>query len=257
MSDSNEIKFDLVKPKDVIEWYFNIWNNGCNDKDKEIQLFPSIKVDVSKFKCINNKVYNDQDKEINKLFSEICKNPDNFNGYKDAVKKLDKTYNTMINDKYKETALNIFDTRNEIFEIKEQIIHESKQKQNNYKLKKELVDLIACINKKDGGKYAYSFATKFCSFLIKDEFPIFDSIVSTLVWTYLKNNKSDCSHDKMGDYGYYLEKYKEFIEKYSLKAYSFKQIDIFLWLYGKIMTEYWEKIGVIRFSSVYYRDPTK
>ena len=250
--NGEELKFDLVQPKDVIDQYIKIWNDGCIDENKDIDIFSNVKIDISDYKCIYNKKYNDyDDKEIKPCFDNLYKDRDDIEVYRKAVEKVDSIYNTMLNKKRDVTAANIFANREEIFR-KIEII---KNCNENGDIRKKLVDYIACINKESGGSYIYSFATKFCSFMLEDTFPIFDSIVSTLVWKYLKEKGIKCSHDKMGDYGYYLDRYSDFINQYDLEGYTYKNIDVFLWLYGKIMTEYWEKIGVIRFSSVYYKSP--
>ena len=120
-------------------------------------------------------------------------------------------------------------------------------------------------------KKAYSYATKVFSFLDnnnKDRFPIMDSYVSTLLAEYLvidelKNMdyKKYISYlkdirKKWSDYKNYINSYKDFLNKFNLSAdYSFKKIDIFLWLYADAIKNYYKKnLGIILFDSVKYKD---
>ena len=114
--NGEELKFDLVQPKDVIDQYIKIWNDGCNDENKDIVIFSNVKIDISDYKCIYNKKYNDyDDKEIKPCFDNLYKNRDDIEVYRKAVEKVDSIYNTMLNKKRDVTAANIFANREEIF----------------------------------------------------------------------------------------------------------------------------------------------
>ena len=247
------IKFELVDPKTVIEKYLYIWNKGCDENNTEIEVFKNINEDISNYDCVKGKVYNNYDKDdLEPLFGKIKESKDgkdiSENLIGEIVKKLDGIYHTMLKNR-DETKNNIFNNREKIVCLLNKI------KLDDDNTKKELVDYIACINKSNGGgNYIYSFATKFCSFLAPETFPIFDSVASTLVQNYLNIKKKKTGN--LGDYGVYLKAYEEFRNAYNLEGYTYKQVDSFLWLYGKIMSEYWKNIGVISFNSVYYKPPT-
>ena len=101
------------------------------------------------------------------------------------------------------------------------------------------------------GQYTYSFATKVFSFIDEEKYPIMDSIVVTLLDKYL-SYKEEKIHTKKewGNYASYIKSYKVFKESYELSDCSMKEIDKFLWTYGKILEKYWEDMGVIRFESI-------
>ena len=113
------------------------------------------------------------------------------------------------------------------------------------------------------GQYTYSFATKVFSFIDEEKYPIMDSIVVTLLDKYLSDEdfEGECKENKdkihkknkWGDYSKYKESYEVFKKHYKLDC-SLKEIDKFLWTYGKILEKYWEDMGVIRFGSISF-DP--
>ena len=89
------------------------------------------------------------------------------------------------------------------------------------------------------------------SFIDEEKYPIMDSIVVTLLDKYL-SYKEEKIHTKKewGNYASYIKSYKVFKESYELSDCSMKEIDKFLWTYGKILEKYWEDMGVIRFESI-------
>ena len=110
----------------------------------------------------------------------------------------------------------------------------------------------------------YSFATKVFSFvstecfndLCKDGLPIFDSFAVTLLGYYLKKAKKECSISTWGEYRNYKEAYALFKSLYKLDEYNYKQIDVFLWTYGKALQKYWKDYwaerGVLSFAAPSY-----
>ncbi len=100
------------------------------------------------------------------------------------------------------------------------------------------VDEIASLVKPEGHNFAYSFATKFCSRLSPEKYPIIDSYVATLLNEYINNNETTAS--RFGDYKTFIKEYDDFINTNSLE-FSYKQIDEFLWTYGKTANNYFGK----------------
>ena len=109
-------------------------------------------------------------------------------------------------------------------------------------------------------KSAYSFASKVFSFLKSDEYPIIDSITATLLARYLEDAGKMPDHapkSSWGKYKNYKDAYDVFREHYRLEDFTYKQIDIFLWTYGKALQSYWRKEGVLSFASVSYLASSK
>lgn len=106
---------------------------------------------------------------------------------------------------------------------------------------------------------AYSFATKVFSF-IKEDCPILDSYVVTLLDYYL-SKKQETDHieypdrTKWGRYEEFRKAYAAFCDAYQLNDCDYKQIDHFLWTYGKALQAYWQANGVLAFASVPYQEP--
>ena len=112
------------------------------------------------------------------------------------------------------------------------------------------------ICKEETLKYQYSFATKVFSFIDRDNYPILDSYVVTMLEAYNCYNYGMISKSKWGNYNEYKKNYNKFVNKFNLKK-NFKEIDKFLWTYAKILEWYWEEeIGVLRFESVSFDKKT-
>ena len=112
-------------------------------------------------------------------------------------------------------------------------------------------DFVA-ICKLGTGKYTYSFASKVFCFINCERFPIIDSIVVAILDKYDFKNKINKS--KWGDYSKYIDNYDAFIKAYNLSGKSYKEIDRFLWTYGKILADYWADMGVLSYEPVMF-DP--
>lgn len=105
------------------------------------------------------------------------------------------------------------------------------------------VDNIACAGKKvnKNYNYAYSFATKFCSWLNPETFVIFDNIAANLLAYYSCDNKNEIKDivKSYGKYGIYVSDYKNFVENKGLnqiyKKQVYKKVDVFMWTYGKAL----------------------
>lgn len=80
----------------------------------------------------------------------------------------------------------------------------------------------------------YSFATKYCNWHNKDAYAIYDSFVEKILIAY-RNELGFPKFKNSGlkDYSHFVEIVKELRDKHSLTKYNFKEIDKFLWKYGK------------------------
>lgn len=113
--------------------------------------------------------------------------------------------------------------------------------------KPEAVNIIAHLTgtKKDkNGKnviwerYFISFASKYCSFHNQDAYPMYDSIIKSLLTNFL-NKKGDMITKQELDKNYFLykEKFFRFRKLYGLENVSIRAIDKALWLHGKKQQE--------------------
>lgn len=81
---------------------------------------------------------------------------------------------------------------------------------------------------------AYVFASKYCSFHNPEAYPIFDQYSRKALCRLNADDPfvEDLSSTGLEDYRYYCKSLDAMMEKYQLR-YSYKEIDKFLWRYGK------------------------
>lgn len=89
---------------------------------------------------------------------------------------------------------------------------------------------IKSLNNKD--RNFYSFATKYCSWHNPDDYPIFDSYIEKLLKAYRQIDFQFQGND-LKNYEKFKNILSSFQSCFNLKHYNFKQIDKFLWMYGK------------------------
>lgn len=83
-------------------------------------------------------------------------------------------------------------------------------------------------------KYFYSFASKYCNWHDRENFPIYDKYVERLIWEYKKQYSFVSFRRRdLRDYPKYKIAIKKFREYYKLTKFNYKELDKFLWLYGK------------------------
>ncbi len=85
-------------------------------------------------------------------------------------------------------------------------------------------------------KNAYSFASKYCSWHKPDVYPILDSYAKGVLYKMNKNYEfmpKFTKNDISSSYLFYCKVYENFIKYFNLQNYTLKQIDRFLWLFGK------------------------
>ena len=86
-----------------------------------------------------------------------------------------------------------------------------------------MVNDIATVTINGKKKYFYSFASKYCSHHNQVEFPIYDSYVDIVLRYFRKA-------DKFYKFKNILLKFKEY---YGLQEFSLKELDKYLWQFGK------------------------
>lgn len=100
------------------------------------------------------------------------------------------------------------------------------------------VDEIARIKDPDSKwelNNAYSFATKFCNRINPSRFPIYDSYVDSLLWYYRFDIvDKNFRRKELKNYSKFIQVYNCYREAWHLDAgLNYKQIDVFMWTYGK------------------------
>ncbi len=157
------------------------------------------------------------DQTIIKLFDKFGENKE----IEDILLKI-----SVINDLY---STNIFAT----FKMAKHILAlkiDSALKKGDPKI----VNKIAKIEILNKQKNFYSFATKYCNWHNPLRYPMYDKHVSKILIEYKKQtNFYDFNSDDLRDYPTFLKILTKFRDYFNLKGYNFKQIDKFLWMYGK------------------------
>lgn len=102
----------------------------------------------------------------------------------------------------------------------------------------EVVNEIAPTEIRGKVRRNYSFASKYCSWHQPDAYPMYDSYVEQLIWAYQKADRfSVFKRCDLQDYTHYKAVIEQFQQHYGLTDFRFKELDRFLWLYGKQLFE--------------------
>lgn len=100
----------------------------------------------------------------------------------------------------------------------------------------ELVNRIAATPDRNGKiRRNYSFASKYCSWHAPNAYPIYDDIVDGLIWAYQQADKFTDAfwRSDLHDYPHFKRIVEAFQAHYGLTEFNFRDLDKFLWLYGK------------------------
>lgn len=122
-------------------------------------------------------------------------------------------------------------------------IAEIESQQNYFSKEDDPILIVNELRRIEGYQNSYSFATKYVAWTFRDKnIPIVDGYVKKLLYSINKKSKEACFHEKLTwndleDYPTYCEVYKSFVEHFKLDKYSYKQIDKYLWLYGKELAQ--------------------
>ena len=185
-------------PKDYIpsvkdaEWFINYWNE-----------LPS---------------YSNQEKALDKLFTDICKRNDNIEDILIKCSSLNDFYST-----------NIFD----IHTVAQHILslHIDARLENG---DHSLVNDIAHVEVNGKDHFFYSFATKYCSHHQPKRYAIYDSYVENVLVS-MNNRKpyANFKREELKDYETYMSVIRAFQQRFGLMQYNIKQLDQYLWQLGK------------------------
>jgi hypothetical protein len=79
----------------------------------------------------------------------------------------------------------------------------------------------------------YSFATKYCGLHQPDQYPMWDSYVDKMLHAYRKRPEFHFEDGELESYPRFVKIVNDFQSYYSLGGFSLRELDVFLWLYGK------------------------
>lgn len=151
-----------------------------------------------------------------------------------------RPYNQSIDDIIlKAAALNtVYNTRiTSIYPVAQRILSldiDERLRSGDEKLVNELMGVDYMINGKASHTDHYSFASKYCSFHNSDAFPIYDSYVDAILWHYQGLDDSLIfKRNELKDYPKFKRIIKAFQQHFGLEQYTVKQLDQYLWQFGK------------------------
>jgi hypothetical protein len=173
-------------------------------------------------KFTQDKRYLLADKAIINLFSAFPNNKK----LEDILLKI-----SVINDLY---STNIFGTYRMAKHIQSLNI-DHKLKEGNPDLVNEIAKGHGIRTKKKNTELNfYSFATKYCNWHNQESYAIYDSFVEkVLIYFKRKDNFSTFRHADLKEFKKYKKVINDFLAFYDLSKYNLKEIDKFLWIYGK------------------------
>ena len=170
----------------------------------------------------NDERYYLADKAIISLFEAFPKN-----------KKLEHILLkiSVINDLYSTKILGTFNMARHI----QQLDIDSRLKQGDPLLVNEISSGHGIISKKNSKEInLYSFATKYCNGHNRDSYAIYDSFVNKVLIAYRRKDKfSTFIETDLKNYTKFKKVVLDFKRFYNLTDHGLKQIDKFLWIYGK------------------------
>jgi hypothetical protein len=179
--------------------------------EKELQQY------LNKWDSLDN--YVAQEKALNKLFINVYPNNTNIDEVLIKVSSLNDFYSTHLYSSYKMakhiTELDI----------------DKRLQDEDFSL---VEDIAKVINKNDKQIKYYSFASKYCSHHKPLVYPIYDSFVDEVLWHYIKENKDSIfKKEDLKNYDKFKDILLNFKSSYNLNNYSLKEIDKYLWQFGK------------------------
>lgn len=232
----------LIPSLDIVKQYNAMWSPNDYEKDN-VEIKFALNGEEEFFTKDALKEYNIDFDEIrtgeellNNTFDKLKEENVQLKDVQSAVILLDSIYHTQLS-----RLSAIFAISENIYNMikKENLIEEIMNPEDPKDTKKleETVEKIARAGK-GNNRYNYSFATKFCNRLNPKSFPIYDQYVDELLWKYYKA-EDNCFNEKfyrkdLKNYSDFFKTYKTFKECFCLDELNYKQIDEFMWTYGKI-----------------------
>jgi hypothetical protein len=138
---------------------------------------------------------------------------------------------SVINDLYSTNILGTFNMARHI----QRLDIDSRLKQGDTLLVNEISSGHGIISKKNNKEINfYSFATKYCNWHNRDNYAIYDSFVNKVLIAFKrKDNFSIFMETDLKNFTKFKEVVLDFKQFYNLTDHDLKQIDKFLWIYGK------------------------
>ena len=162
--------------------------------------------------------YTAQEDAINRLFNGEFKSNDNLQNI------LIKC--SVLNDFYSTNIFKIYPVAKHILEL---------NIDNRLEMgDPSLINDIALVNISGVEKNFYSFATKYCSHHNPADYPIYDSYVAKVLNYYRHKDKfAEFSEIDLKQYTKFKDILIKFRSFYKLEQLNLKELDMFLWQYGK------------------------
>ena len=209
---------DESDPSETLNQSINKQTTG-KQKGKVIIPDPTVEqVDryLQKWNDLEN--YSLQEQALEKLFKKLCPNNNDIN---DVLLK-----SVTLNDFYSTNIFSIYPVAKHIISLG---IDERLQNGDV-----SLVSDLQYVKIGDTFKNFYSFATKYCSHHNPYEYPIYDSYVDKVLSYFRdKDRFSDFQATDLKNYPEFKRILIEFQAFYGLDKYNLKQLDQYLWLFGK------------------------
>jgi hypothetical protein len=165
--------------------------------------------------------YKAQESALNKLFRDIC--PENTD-LDDVLLKV-ATLNTF----YSTNIYNVFAVSRHIVSLD----IDARLRQGDNSLVTDIASGHGLTNKRSGKEICFfSFATKYCSHHCPDFYPIYDNYVEDFL-VYLRNVDGFAAFQDLRDINIFKQTLLKLREFYLLESFSLKEIDQYLWQYGK------------------------
>ncbi len=198
-----------------------IRRQGRIRSDIERPSSKAVKRYLEKWETLEN--YKAQEKALNKLFWEVC--PEN-KSLDDVLLKV-ATLNTF----YSTNIYNVFAVARHIVNLN----IDERLRQGDDSLVTDISSGHGVINKRGGKEiHFFSFATKYCSHHRPEVYPIYDSYVEDFL-IYLRDVDGFTAfyRDALRDITVFKQTLMELRQFYELESFSLKEIDQYLWQYGK------------------------
>lgn len=167
--------------------------------------------------------YTAQESALNKLFWDVCPKNTSPDDVLLKVATLNAFYST-----------NIYN----VFAVARHIVHldiDERLRQGDDSLVTDIASGHGVVNKKGGKEiHFFSFATKYCSHHRPEVYPIYDSFVEDfLVYLSKADGFASFRREDLRDITVFKQTLMKLREFYGLEEFSLKQIDQYLWQYGK------------------------
>lgn len=159
-----------------------------------------------------------QERSLDKLFFEVMPKNDKI---EDILIK-----SSTLNDFYSTNIFSIFPVAKHILELN---IDERLRKKDT-----KLVTDIACVEIAGKKKNFYSFASKYCSHHMPNDFPIYDSYVEKVLLYFMKKDGfAKFKQNDLREYATFKDILIEFAKYYRVDDFGLKDLDRYLWQLGK------------------------